>query len=95
MSGADHPPGWERGVPGSPERRAASSPSEPDPLADWLTTSEVAAMAGIDRGSIRRYVWRGAMPEPLRKGGILLWRRSEIEAWLRARPASGSSKRNR
>lgn len=76
-----------------PERQTASDSSEPDSLADWLTTSEVAAMAGIDRGSVRRYVWRGSMPEPVRKGNILLWRRSDIEAWLRARPASGGVNR--
>ena len=65
----------------------------PDPLADWLTTAEVAALTGIDKTSVRRYVWRGALPAPVRKGNFLLWRRAEIETWLADRRPTGRPKK--
>lgn len=66
----------------------------PDPLADWLTTSEVATLTGIDKTSVRRYVWRGALPAPVRKGNFLLWRRAEIETWLAERRPTGRPKKS-
>jgi predicted DNA-binding transcriptional regulator AlpA len=65
-----------------------------DPLADWLTTSEVATLTGLDKVSVRRYVWRGVMPEPLRKGNFLLWRRADIEGWLAERRPTGRPKKS-
>jgi predicted DNA-binding transcriptional regulator AlpA len=62
-------------------------------LDDWLTTDDVAALAQIATATVRRYVWRGVLPEPVRKGGILLWWKGDIETWLAERRPPGRPKR--
>jgi predicted DNA-binding transcriptional regulator AlpA len=54
-----------------------------------MTTEQVAELAGISPVSVRRYTWRGVIPEPERIGGILLWKRDEIEQWLAERRKPG------
>jgi predicted DNA-binding transcriptional regulator AlpA len=79
-------------VASTADRRPAAATD--DPLSDWLTTSEVADLTGLDKVSVRRYVWRGVMPEPVRKGNFLLWRRSDIEMWITERKPTGRPKKN-
>ena len=61
----------------------------PSDIVEWMTTSEVARLCGVEAKSIRRYVDRGVIPTPARKGGILLFRRSEIEPWADRRRGPG------
>jgi predicted DNA-binding transcriptional regulator AlpA len=86
---------------GTPERhnQVSRSPRDSGPkgagrLSDWMTTAEVAAASGINSVSVRRYAWRGVIPQPERVGGILLWNRAEIEAWLRNRRRPGRPRKD-
>lgn len=59
-------------------------------MTDQLTTAEVAALAGIEPASVRRYRMRNAIPEPDGQlGRTPWWYRSTIEAWLAERPRAG------
>ena len=55
---------------------------EPDPDAEWWTTSDVAAYLGVQVGTVSAYRSRGQMPAPTRTlGRTHLWRPLEIRAW--------------
>ncbi|WP_380164648.1 NUDIX domain-containing protein [Jannaschia sp. R86511] len=55
---------------------------EPDPDAEWWTTSDVAAYLGVQIGTVSAYRSRGQMPAPTRTlGRTHLWRPLEIKAW--------------
>jgi predicted DNA-binding transcriptional regulator AlpA len=73
------------------ERTEVQDDADDDPgaLVDWLTSEQVAELSGVDSVSIRRYVRRGTIPPPIRKGRTLLWKRSAIEAWVVERPRPG------
>jgi predicted DNA-binding transcriptional regulator AlpA len=86
----------------APERRemagggadgSEEQPLSDDGLSDWLTTREVAALTGLDKVSVRRYVLRGVMPKPVHKGNFLLWRRADIEVWMANRRPMGRPKK--
>lgn len=60
-------------------------------LAGWLTTAEVAKLAGITISTIRGYNVRGSagFPRPTtRSGAAPLWSIDTIVDWLRHRPQS-------
>ena len=50
-----------------------------NPDAQLLTIREVAAMLAIDERSVRRRVADGTLPEPVRIGRSVRWRRLDIE----------------
>jgi excisionase family DNA binding protein len=53
----------------------------PDPL--LLATKEAAAMLGISRATFERLRAAGKIgPAPIRLGGRVLWKRSELEDWI-------------
>jgi prophage regulatory protein len=55
-----------------------------DHLRELLTASESAEMAGVAKRSWWRYVSSGKAPAPVRLGGAVRWRRSELAEWIAA-----------
>ncbi|MFI7212929.1 helix-turn-helix domain-containing protein [Micromonospora maritima] len=58
--------------------------TNPDPEAEWWTTSDVAAYLGVRVGTVATYRKRGQMPAPdLTLGRTHVWRPAHIVTWLR------------
>jgi predicted DNA-binding transcriptional regulator AlpA len=62
-----------------------------------ITVDGVAALLGVGESTVRAYLARRQMPEPLlRLGRVPVWPRSQIEAWhatrTRARPPAAPSR---
>lgn len=59
-----------------------------------LNRKEVTALIGLSRSQIYALVKLGRFPEPLRLGdgpkGAVRWRKSEVLAWVDARPRTGT-----
>ena len=45
----------------------------------WINDAEVAALLGVHRSTVWRWLDGGLVPQPRRVGGRTLWRRREIE----------------
>lgn len=67
-----------------PQTRATSGP------AVMLTAADVATLLACSTKTVYRMVDRGAIPRPIRLGGLLRWRRAQFEQWL----ADGCPPRN-
>lgn len=64
--------------------------TQPDPEAQWWTTSDVAAYLGLRVGTVSSYNLRGQMPAPdMTVGRTHLWRPARIIEWHEARPRPG------
>jgi excisionase family DNA binding protein len=57
---------------------------DPEHLRELLTAAEAAEMAGVAKRSWWRYVSSGKAPAPVRLGGAVRWRRSELAEWIQA-----------
>ena len=57
---------------------------DPEHLRELLTAAESADMAGVAKRSWWRYVSSGKAPAPVRLGGAVRWRRSELAEWIDA-----------
>jgi prophage regulatory protein len=57
---------------------------DPEHLRELLTASESAEMTGVAKRSWWRYVSSGRAPAPVRLGGAVRWRRSELAEWIAA-----------
>jgi prophage regulatory protein len=55
-----------------------------DSLRELLSAEEAATMAGVAKRSWWRYVSAGRAPQPVRLGGSVRWRRSELAGWIAA-----------
>jgi predicted DNA-binding transcriptional regulator AlpA len=53
-----------------------------DSLRELLSAAEAATMAGVAKRSWWRYVSAGRAPAPVRLGGSVRWRRSELAEWI-------------
>lgn len=60
-------------------RECLGRESDNRPTAQFLTIREVAAMLAINERSVRRRVTEGTLPEPVRIGRSVRWRRLDIE----------------
>lgn len=49
-----------------------------------LSAVEVAALLGVSRAHVWRMNSSGGLPEPVRLGKAVRWRRCELEAWVAA-----------
>ena len=65
---------------------AVPMPSEPQAVADGgsllLSEDDMASLLGVSSGAVRRLNAGGKIPEPVRLGNFLRWRRTEIESWV-------------
>jgi Helix-turn-helix domain len=63
--------------------------TDPDPNAEWWTTSDVAAYLGVKIGTVSSWRGREQMPAPDNKyGRTWVWRPATIIAWTGGRPGS-------
>ena len=54
-----------------------------------LTVDDVARLLGISKTTVREWVSKGALPPPRAFGPKLVrWLESEIDDWMRSRPAA-------
>ncbi len=53
-------------------------------LRELLSAAEAAQMAGVAKRSWWRYVSSGRAPQPVRLGGAVRWRKSELAEWISA-----------
>jgi Helix-turn-helix domain len=61
--------------------------TEPNPAAEWWTTSEVAAYLGVQVATVTNYRKRGQMPAPdMTVGRTHMWRPDRIIGWHGDRP---------
>jgi predicted DNA-binding transcriptional regulator AlpA len=68
----------------------AGKVDEPDPGAEWWTTSDVAAYLGLRRGTVSSYRKRGQMPAPDNTvGRTHMWKPARIITWHKSRPRPG------
>ena len=51
---------------------------------DLIDAETAAAMVGVGRRTWYRYVENGDVPQPVRFGGSVKWRREVIDEWIRA-----------
>ena len=58
------------------------------PKVQLLGTQEVAALLKVHPRSVRRWRHAGQFPAAFDLGGVLRWRREDIEAWLQERRES-------
>lgn len=56
----------------------------------FLTSKQVAALAGIKRSTIDFYVYTDKMPKPIKIGRTSVWSQQVIENWIAARPGQGA-----
>lgn len=47
-----------------------------------MSANDLATMLGADVRTVRRWVREHQVPEPIRIGGTLRWKRSAVERWL-------------
>lgn len=63
----------------------SGSPDNEDPV--WVTAPEIAALTGRTVQTVHRWRTRGLMPSPMPRddsyNGPYVWRRGEIEDWLK------------
>ena len=57
---------------------------DPEHLRELLSAAESAEMAGVAKRSWWRYCSSGKAPAPVRLGGNVRWRRSELAEWIAA-----------
>lgn len=62
-----------------PDRRGPKSAVR----ALWIVDAEVAALLGVHRSTVWRWLDGGLIPAPRRVGGRTLWSREEIELFAR------------
>lgn len=53
-------------------------------LRELLSADESATVSGMGRRTWWRYVSSGRAPQPVRVGGLVRWRKSELIAWIQA-----------
>lgn len=58
----------------------------------YVTIREVARHFGIGTSTVSRHVKNGVFPRPHKVGIAARWKISEIEEWLRSKPAANSAK---
>jgi len=67
-----------------------SSVTEPDPDAEWWTTSDVAAYIGVRVATVVTYRKREQMPAPdMTVGRTHMWKPKRIIDWQAGRPRPG------
>lgn len=49
-----------------------------------LSATETAELLGISRSTLYQFDASGKVPSPIRLGGRTLWRREELEQWVKA-----------
>jgi predicted DNA-binding transcriptional regulator AlpA len=75
----------------SAEERASLAPghhaASNAPTCELLTAADLCALLKLDARTLRVLRHEGRVPEPIKLGRSLRWRRAEVEAWIAAQGA--------
>ena len=70
---------------GAPGSTAASNA----PACELLTAADLCSLLKLDARTLRVLRHEGRVPEPIRLGRSLRWRRAEVEAWIAGEQSAG------
>ncbi|NUP97426.1 MAG: helix-turn-helix domain-containing protein [Planctomycetaceae bacterium] len=59
-----------------------STPAQRAPTCELLTAADLCSLLKLDARTLRVLRHEGRVPEPIKLGRSLRWRRAEIEAWI-------------
>lgn len=72
----------ECGLRSATREAAGSPPVESNCVVEMVNARTAAAIVGVSRRSWWRFVAEGKAPQPLRLGGCVRWRVSELRRWI-------------
>ena len=64
------------------DERIVGGERTPRVMSDLLTVNDVAAKINCSSRSVYRLADAGRMPRPVKLGGLVRWRRDEIDTWI-------------
>ncbi|MCY3000917.1 MAG: helix-turn-helix domain-containing protein [Planctomycetota bacterium] len=73
-----------RGTEETASLAAGSTPAQRAPTCELLTAADLCSLLKLDARTLRVLRHEGQVPEPIKLGRSLRWRRAEIEAWIAA-----------
>lgn len=62
-------------------------------LTDYLTQDEAAAVLEVHPHTLKRWKWRDYGPKPVKVGGRVRYRLSDIQSWLASLGQAGAAGR--
>jgi predicted DNA-binding transcriptional regulator AlpA len=68
---------------------AGSTPAHRALTCELLTAAELCSLLKLDARTLRVLRHEGRVPEPIKLGRSLRWRRAEIEAWIAGEQSAG------
>ncbi len=68
---------------------AGSMPAQRAPTCELLTAADLCSMLKLDARTLRVLRHEGRVPEPIKLGRSLRWRRAEVEAWIAGEQSAG------
>ena len=66
-----------------------STPAQRAPTCELLTAADLCSMLKLDARTLRVLRHEGRVPEPIKLGRSLRWRRAEVEAWIAGEQSAG------
>ena len=68
---------------------AGSTPAQRAPACELLTAADLCSLLKLDARTLRVLRHEGRVPEPIKLGRSLRWRRAEVEAWIAGEQSAG------
>ena len=68
---------------------AGSMPAQRAPTCELLTAADLCSLLKLDARTLRVLRHEGRVPEPIKLGRSLRWRRAEVEAWIAGEQSAG------
>lgn len=68
---------------------AGSTSAHRAPACELLTAADLCSLLKLDARTLRVLRHEGRVPEPIKLGRSLRWRRAEIEAWIEGEQSAG------
>ena len=68
---------------------AGSTSAQRAPTCELLTAADLCSMLKLDARTLRVLRHEGRVPEPIKLGRSLRWRRAEVEAWIAGEQSAG------
>ena len=66
-----------------------STPAQRAPTCELLTAADLCSLLKLDARTLRVLRHEGRVPEPIKLGRSLRWRRAEVEAWIAGEQSAG------
>ena len=78
-----------RGTEETASLAAGSTTASNAPACELLTAADLCSLLKLDARTLRVLRHEGRVPEPIKLGRSLRWRRAEIEAWIAGEQSAG------